>query len=206
MKLPRIAVITPSIPVRPKMLRRAIFSVHAQTLPPAAHIITYDTEREGAPPTRQRALDAVTSDIEWVAPLDDDDEFMPFHLEALHRHAMETGADYVYSWFRLIGMNGEDYGDHDPIFPPTHFTDPFDPDNPIETTITVLVRAELAKAVGYRKLDRGEGNTGEDFGFLQGCLAAGAKVSHLPQRTWIWRHHSRADGTLANTGGRPTHW
>lgn len=203
---PRIAFITPSIPPRAKNLRRAIFSAQAQTLPAAAHIITYDINREGAPPTRQRALDAVTSDIEWVAPLDDDDEVDDIHLEALYRHAQETGADYVYSWFRLRGMDGRDYGDVDPIFPPGHFLNPFDPANPIETTITVLVRAELAKAVGYRKLDRGEGNTGEDFGFLQGCLAAGATVSHLVQRTWTWVHNARPDGTLANTGGRPTHW
>jgi hypothetical protein len=197
---PRIAVITPSIPPRAKMLRRALFSVHAQTLPPAAHNIAYDINREGAPATRQRALDAVTSDIEWVAPLDDDDEFKPFHLEALYRHAQETGADMVYSWFELIGQGGQSYGDVDPIFPATHFTNPFNPDNPIETTITVLVRAELAKQVGYKRLNRGEANTGEDRYFTLECLAAGAKISHLVQRTWRWSHHGGNTSGLTTKG------
>lgn len=182
------------------MLRRAIFSAHAQTLPAAAHIIAYDTDRQGAPATRQRALDAVTPHYGWVAPLDDDDEFMPHHLEHLLRHAKDTGADMVYSWFELIGQGGVSYGDVDPIFPPTHYTNPFDPDDPIETTITVLVRAELAREVGYHALDRGGHNTGEDRSFTLGCVAAGAKISHLVERTWKWNHHGGNTSGLTTKG------
>jgi glycosyltransferase involved in cell wall biosynthesis len=186
-----ITVVIPSIPVRPHLLERAIGSVARQTLPAAAISIAVDTHREGAAATRQRALDAVTTP--WVAFLDDDDMFKNEHLERLLAHALETEADFVYSWFEMLGGG-------DP-FPSTHFTEPFDPENPIETTITTLVRTELAKQVGFQALNRGHNiNSGEDRFFTLGCLAAGAKISHLVERTWFWCHH------LGNTSGLPTKW
>lgn len=173
------------------MLHEAISSVTNQSLPAAALSIAVDVEREGAPATRQRALDAVTTP--WVAFLDDDDLFMNVHLEHLYTHARDTGADFVYSWFLVPG--GAD------PFPATHFSEPFDPDNPIETTVTVLVRTELAKAVGFQSLNRGHGqNTGEDRFFTLGCLQEGAKVSHLVERTWWWRHHGGNTSGLPNKG------
>lgn len=192
---PQITVITPTLPARSQLLIRAMRSVARQTLPPAAISIAMDVSGAGAAATRQRALDAAQT--EWVAALDDDDTFKAEHLEKLYRHAMETGADYVYSWFDMIGGI-------DP-FPPTHYSDPFDPADPIETTITVLVRTELAQAVGYKPLDRGQdANSGEDYGFLLGCLAAGAKVSHLVDRTWQYHVHAMANGQMGNTSGLPT--
>lgn len=185
---PGITVITPTIPSRALLLARAVRSVSVQTLPAAAHSIAVDVMREGAPATRQRALDAVGT--EWTAALDDDDYFKPEHLMHLMQHALETGADFVYSWFDMAG--GVD------PFPSTHFTNPFDPDDPIETTVTVLVKTELAKSVGYKALDREQINTGEDAYFTLGCLAAGAKISHLVERTWFWSHHN------GNTSGLPT--
>lgn len=197
----RISVITPSIPPRAKLLRRALFSAQSQTYPAAAHVVAYDVDRQGAPATRQRALDMVTPDIDWVAPLDDDDEFGDRHLEILLRHAQETGADFVYSWFWLVGADGRNWGDVDPIFPPTHFSEPFDPDNPIETTITVLVRRELAQEAGYQALNRGhDSNTGEDYNFLNTCLNLGAKVSHVAERSWFWHHHGGNTSGLTTKG------
>lgn len=196
----KIAVITPTIPPRKKLLRRAVMSVGEQTLTPAYHAIAIDHLKEGAPATRQRALDMVPTDARWVAPLDDDDEFKPIHLEHLWQHAVDTGADYVYSWFEVIGVGGRKWGNFDPVFPPGHFLNEFDPENPIETTVTVLVKTDLAKEVGYQAMNRGEMNTGEDFNFLLNCLKAGAKVSHLVERTWYWYHNS------GNTSGLPTRW
>lgn len=185
---PGITVVTPSIPSRALMLSRALRSVALQTLPPAAVSIAVDVNREGAPATRQRALDAVRT--EWVAFLDDDDVFKPIHLQHLMEHAIDTGADFVYSWFEVPGGT-------DP-FPETHFTNPFNPDDPIETTVTTLVRTGLAQSVGFKALDRGEINTGEDRYFTLGCMEAGARISHLVERTWFWFHHS------GNTSGLPT--
>lgn len=191
MTAPQITVAIPSIPPRRKMLGEAIRSVLNQTYPAAALSVAVDTQREGAPATRQRALDAVGT--EWVAFLDDDDLFMNVHLDHLLAHALETGADFVYSWFWIPGGS-------DP-FPATHFTDPFDPDDPIETTVTVLVRTELAKQAGFQAIHRGHGqNTGEDRYFTLKCLELGGKVSHLVERTWYWRHHGGNTSGLTTKG------
>jgi glycosyltransferase involved in cell wall biosynthesis len=187
---PDITVCVPHIPSRALMLQRAVRSIATQTQPPAAISVAIDINRQGAPATRQRALDAVSSD--WVAFLDDDDYFFPIHLEHLYRHAMETGADFVYSWFEVPGGT-------DP-FPSTHFTNPFNPEDPIETTITTLVRTDLAKAVGFQALDRGQINTGEDRFFTLGCLNEGAKISHLVERTWAWCHHTGNTSGLSTKG------
>lgn len=185
---PGITVCIPSIPSRSLSLAKAVRSVAQQTMPAAAISINIDIEREGAPASRQRALDRV--DTEWVAFLDDDDMFKPIHLEHLYNHAQETGADFVYSWFDLIGGT-------DP-FPETHFTNPFNPEDPIETTITTLVRTGLAKEVGFKALNRGEINTGEDRYFTLGVMEAGGLISHLVEKTWFWFHHAN------NTSGLPT--
>lgn len=192
-----VTVVIPTIPPRAVMLQRAIQSVTRQTFPVAAISIAVDVHREGAPVTRQRALDAVQTPL--VAFLDDDDEFMPFHILNLLTHLRDTDSDYVYSWYRVVGPNNYVYK-YDPVFPETHFTNEFNPAEPIETTVTTLVKTELAKQVGFKAMNRGEGNTGEDFNFTLGCVAAGAKISHLVKHTWFWRHH----GT--NTSGRPERW
>lgn len=200
-----IGVIIPSIPPRRPQLLRALRSVGHQAMAPADLSVAVDLEHAGAPATRQRALDGVAAGVDWIAPLDDDDEFLPMHLQALWDHAQETGADYVYSWFELVGPDGTSYGDYDPVFPETHFTNPFDPTEPIETTITILIRRELLEAVRYEALDRPEeyakgASTGEDRNLTLRCLEAGATISHLVQRTWRWHHHGR------NTSGRPDRW
>ena len=188
-----VALVMPSLPIRTRMRNRALNSVHAQTHPVGALAVVIDYDREGAWTTRQRALQmAGAAGTEWVAFLDDDDEWKPQHIEHCLRHAEETGADFVYSWFDVAGGR-------DP-FPSTHFTNPFNPDDPIETTITTVVKTELALSVGFQRLNRGEVNSGEDRFFTLGCLEAGAKISHLVEKTWIWHHDS------GNTSGLPTRW
>lgn len=184
-----ITVVVPAHLARTRngMLTRALNSVAVQTLPAAAVSVAIDIRREGAAPTRQRALEAVQTP--WVAFLDSDDIFMPDHLKKCMKHAQETGADFVYSWFVMVGGS-------DP-FPETHFSNDFDPENPIETTVTTLVRTELAKEVGFYALDRGEVNSGEDRRFTLGCIEKGAKISHLKEKTWYWCHHG------GNTSGLP---
>jgi len=186
---PQITVVMPSLPSRGVRRNAALASIAAQTLSPAAVSVAIDVSGEGAPATRQRALDAATT--EWVAFLDDDDAFMPQHLDHLYKHALETNADFVYSWFQVVG--GVD------PFPPGHYLNQFDPEHPIETTVTTLIRTELAKAVGFRSLDRGEDtNTGEDYGMVLGVVKLGGNIQHLVERTWYWSHHG------GNTSGLPT--
>ena len=206
MRRPTISVITP---VHPARIHNGLFaeclqSIHAQTLLPDAHCVAIDLAGEGAAPTRQRALMMARTD--WVAMLDSDDLFKPKHLRQLLNCALEREADFVYSWFNIL----QDFGggqrrvlDEDPIFPMGHYLNPWDPQNPIETTITTFVRTELAQSVGFQKLDRGEMNSGEDRFFTLGCQAAGGKIEHLVRKTWLWRHRS-IDGKSTNTSGLPT--
>lgn len=170
-----ISVVIPTIPARTDQLGRALRSVQAQALPVRDVHVALDAEGRGAAHTRNRGLDLVNT--EWVAFLDDDDEFKPNHLRACARHAVLTGADLVYPWWDGpddIGMYGL----------------PFDAAllrrrNYIP--VTVLARTALVRAAGgFVDHPDENGDPCEDWGLWLKLLDAGARFSHLPQRTWIW--------------------
>src|SRR3546814_1913273 len=91
-----------------------------------------------SPMARHHGLAMV--DTEWTAFLDSDDEMDPDHIEHLLACAEDTGADYVYPWFRVQGGS-------DPF--PMFYGRPWDDDAPHQTTITILVRTGLAQMVGF---------------------------------------------------------
>ena len=194
-----ITVVIPSIPPRAKMLRRALHSVTLQSLQPAAVIVELDHEHTGAAATRQRGLRKV--DTEFVAFLDDDDVLLPGHLETLRAGIDEHQADYTFSYFMVKDAAGNERPDVDPL---GHFGQQFDPEHPTQTTITLLERTKLAQAVGFREPPVGATINGEcygeDFQHTVECVAAGAHIVHIPQRTWYWSHHG------LNTSGRPDRW
>jgi glycosyltransferase involved in cell wall biosynthesis len=99
---PSVTVVTPFHEQRRAngMLERAARSVRAQTVP-VHHILAEDIHRMGAAITRAHGLALV--ETEWTAFLDSDDELDPDHIEQLLACAKETGADYVYPWFRVVG-------------------------------------------------------------------------------------------------------
>lgn len=162
------------------MLSRAVASAHAQTYPVKV-LTVLDADRVGAALTRQSGLMQV--DTPWTAFLDSDDRLDPDHIEKLMSCAEETRADYVYPWFRIEGGT-------DPF--PMFFGRPWDDAAPHSTTITILVRTELAQRVGFRNV------SWEDWDFTLRCMAEGAKIVHLAERTWTWVHHGSG-----NTSGRP---
>ncbi|MEA2645689.1 MAG: hypothetical protein QOE92_772 [Chloroflexota bacterium] len=111
----------------PKLLvERAIPSVDAQTYRPIEHVIVVDGPNElPAKNTRHRRIvhlgrnwheftpmrswgtmaRLVASGLargEYIAYLDDDDEFVPEHVEKLVDLLESTGSDWVYSQMRLI--------------------------------------------------------------------------------------------------------
>jgi hypothetical protein len=188
-----------------KMLENALSSVVRQTWPPDQISVAIDHHGEGASATRNRALDAI--DTEWVAFLDDDDEFLPLHLEHLVVKAAETGADLVYPWFD--GINTDFFrlpAEDDPDRLRTPEGMPFTPhvENRLRgesgnfIPITVLVRTSLVKEVGGF-IDQGKPGdmpTGEDYMLWLRLLDAGAKFVHLNERTWRWNGH------LTHTSGR----
>lgn len=183
-----MTAITVAVPAHPariqsRLLQRALQSVLYQTYPAAGVSLAMDLTRAGAPATRQRALDGVTTPL--VAFLDSDDYFDPDHLESLYGCMQDTGADYVFSYW------------HGPDFL-GHFGKEFDPADPVETTITILVRTELAKQVGFQAIPDRLENTGEDRRMTLGCIELGAKIVHLPKRTWTYGMHGQ------NSSGLPT--
>lgn len=190
-----ITVVIPSIPPRASLLNRALSSVQLQTLPAGAISVAVDTERQGAAATRRRALAGATS--AWTAFLDDDDEMRweseYRHLELLAAHAEETNADFVYSWFDTYPLG------RDP-FPVEFLTAPWWPDRPRHTTITVMVKTELAKEVNFELSGSTPEFANEDWIFILKCNELG-KISHLSNvKTWTWHHDS------GNTSGLPTRW
>jgi glycosyltransferase involved in cell wall biosynthesis len=185
-----ITVCVSTIPPRARKLARALASVAAQNLQPAAVIVEYDHDRQGAAVTKNRALEKVTT--EYTAFLDDDDAFAPNHLEVLHASALETGADVTYGWYEVIGGT-------DPR--PDRFGLPFDAlelrrGSYIHTA--PLVRTKLLQAAGG--FQHTHTSRLDDWGAWLAMLEHGATFHHVPAKTYLWTH----DGQ--NTSGDPTRW
>lgn len=192
-----VTVAIPAIPPRRfTLLPKALASVARQTYPVAAVSIAFDVARLGAPANRSNALAAVTTP--WVAFLDDDDEFYPQHVDHLLGCALENDADYVFSHYDLA-RTGNVFATAEN--PHGHWGKPFDPEHPHHTTMTILVRTELAHEVDFTPRPEGDDASGEDWRFTLGCVDAGAKIVHLPEQTWYWRHHFPH-----NTSGRADRW
>jgi glycosyltransferase involved in cell wall biosynthesis len=189
-----ITVAIPTIPQRQERLRQAITSVLLQTHPVASISIALDNNREGSATTRNRALAASTT--EWTAFLDDDDQFLPNHLELLAHGAIESGADVIYGLPRVI-RNGRVVPRHWQWGGPPEFN----PDllrRASYITVSSLVRTDLAKDVGgFVFQPAGTGEAYDDHGFYLRMLDAGAQFHHIHRETFIWNHHG------GNTSGRP---
>jgi glycosyltransferase involved in cell wall biosynthesis len=176
-------------------LQRTLMSVLDQTLQPAAISVQVDTAREGAWVVRNRLVDSVLTP--WMAFCDDDDWWYREHLALLAACAAEHDADYVFSYF--------DTNMHDPL---GLFGKPFDPAAPHHTTMNILVRTDLARVVGFTPPHPKDTVSGEDWRFTLGCVTLGAKIVHLPQRTWYFNYHGTPAmrGPNPNTSGQPHNW
>jgi glycosyltransferase involved in cell wall biosynthesis len=209
---PGVTVVIPTIPPRVKQLARAVRSVLKQTRPPEAFSIEVDRHHEGAGPTRTRAMMRV--ETEWIAFLDDDDEWYPQHLDHLLKAAEQHQADVVYPWFDVIlpgGIKGQGPW-------PEREGRPFDHDNPYLFPISALVRTELAQrsefppmpepVIGPHGQPENPNWAGDDWPFWCGVFEQGAKVYHLNERTWAYHHGgvSRRGNPDGNTSGRGDRW
>lgn len=157
-------------------LNRALQSVMRQNRQPDAIIVVNDIGREGAAAMRQRILDMV--DTEWLAWLDSDDEWYPEHLEALMQVATATGAQFVFPYFDA------------PSPPFDHFGIPFDPATPYHTTITFLIRTDLARRVGFSTDAAIPGYANDDWAHILGVCKImadeGIPAVALAERTWYY--------------------
>lgn len=185
-----ITVVTPTIPPRVcnGMLAASNTSVREQTLLPSGGIsVALDVDKVGAARTRQRALDSVRTT--WTAFLDDDDWLYPNHLAVLYAQAVEHDASYSYSWF----------DGNDPF--PMHRGRQMNPAEPHHTTMTVLVRTELAQEVGFANHPEAPPQwSGEDWRFTLECLKLGARFIGTGEVTWHYNVHG------GNTSGLATTW
>lgn len=200
MSKPLVTVVIPTIAPRKGFLRRAVNSVMAQTygVPPIE--VAIDREQEGAAVTRNRALLKVQTP--WVAFLDDDDYFLPNHLEVLTQAVTATAAehDIYYTGCNVIGPEfqtiprQEDWG---------RFGKPFDEEVLRDHScipVTSLVRTELAKAALFGPPSHELACPYDDWGFYLRALDEGGSFLHIPEITWIWHHHGR------NTSGLGDRW
>jgi hypothetical protein len=178
------------------MTAKAVESVLEQTLPSSGIIVEVDQFHRGAAETRHAGLMKVTTD--WVAFLDSDDYFYPHHLEILAHFAVADEADFVFS-------HPVTWGGYNPF--EKDFGKPWDNDNPRHTTITTLVRTEIAQQVGFLDYNIPKpgyhGVSDEDWRFTMGCMEAGAKIVHCPQKTWLWNMHGRNSGGVPGQGDAP---
>jgi glycosyltransferase involved in cell wall biosynthesis len=194
-----ITVVIPHIPVRQGELLKAVHSVSLQSQPAQAISIVTDHQRRGAARTRNLAL--AMARTRWVAFLDDDDYFHPDHLEVLLEHALDTGADVVYSTCRVTHPElGELPLSHPGYAEWGRPGKPFDADLLRQRSylpVTSLVDRGLAQRSSF---EPPPGSHYDDWGFYLGLLDLGATFSHINKVTWTWCHGDH------NTSGQPDRW
>jgi Glycosyl transferase family 2 len=197
LKLPSVTVCIPTIPRRAALLERAIASIESQTIQPNEVIIIEDTEGQGAAKTRNSAWQNAKTDV--VAFLDDDDEFLPRHLEACLTTMVKENAGLVYSWFELTG-----WADATPSRPDALATKlngqlvhplgvPFGHEQEQHYRLhafipitTVVRRHFMVKSGGYPVPGSSDWprEDCEDWGGHLRLLDVGCKFVHHPERTW----------------------
>lgn len=200
-----ISVVIPTIPIRVARLQDALRSVRSQTVLPDSVIIEYDHDHEGSAMTRSRGLAKVTTD--YVAFLDDDDKFLPNHLEILLKAAEATGADVLYPGCIVHDLEGreipgrEEWG---------RYGLPFDPDLLRQKSyipVTSLVRTRAAKMLGAHFEVTSNSTIYDDWNFYLRMLNGGAKFQHVKAKTWIWNHWGfGTPDRPGNTSGKGDRW
>jgi glycosyltransferase involved in cell wall biosynthesis len=175
---------------------------------PADQVVVYVDER-GDGPARARNNAVAQAETDYVAILDDDDEFLPNHLELTMRAARTENADLVYSWFEHVGWPEWTETRPDPLAVSFEgrlmhpFGIRFGPEQArhlqsyafIPVT-TVMRRSKFLEVGGYPEPGsplhrRCDGL--EDWAIELAMLDAGAKFVHVPYRTWRL-HHGRGYG------------
>lgn len=199
---PKVTVVIPTIRPRRYFLKRAGSSVMAQTLPQSeiAVEIAIDRDRAGSAGTRNRAL--MKAKTAFVAFLDDDDYFMPHHLEFLLSNISASSpiADVMYTGCKVIGPDRqeiplqEEWG---------RFGKPFDGEllrKQSYIPVTSMVDTELAQEALFGAPDHDPNSPYDDWGFYLRLLDLGASFMHVPEVTWVWDHHGK------NTSGQGDRW
>jgi glycosyltransferase involved in cell wall biosynthesis len=218
-----ITVCIATIPPRAKLLRRALASVTAQTLLPAAIVVEYDHEHTGAAATKNRAAAKATTP--WLAFLDDDDQFLPHHLETLRQVQLDSSKNAM----QAVNLGMPTDGPADVVYsipdcpqlpgrrdPHGRYGVPFDPEelrrrSYIQTTS--LIRRHAFLGVGGFQLPAGktlpDGSPCpyDDWGLWLAMLDQECLFLHVPEVTFVWNHWGRGVKDVpGNTSGDPARW
>jgi glycosyltransferase involved in cell wall biosynthesis len=169
----KIAVVTPTLPGRESLLNECRESVKNQVVSvPVFHAVGVDYNKEGSALTRNKIVKGLPSEYDWIAFLDDDDLFLPEHLQTLLNEAGD--ADVIYPSLQTVGFTWANY-----------FVRDFDPDRLRRENfipVTVLMRRSLFDRVGGFK-----NCWVEDHDLWVRCLDAGARFKFVPKATWQYR-------------------
>jgi glycosyltransferase involved in cell wall biosynthesis len=187
-----ISVLTATLGRRPAMLVEAVESVRAQTFSDWEHIVVDDgsfrvpdidgvdvvhVTRRGPGPARNVGLERARG--EAVALLDDDDVWLPHHLETVWDEMRRTGADVVYADCEEVGRRD---GHHVQVRP-------FDgsllaAENFICLPATLVRTSSLCAVGGFP--------TGslEDWNLWKAIHATGMRFSYVPRKTVLYRFHT----------------
>ncbi len=165
----RNAVVTPSKPSRAKLLEESRASVQAQTTPAAMHAVMVDEKLEGPAIIRNRIVQNLPAEIDWLAPLDDDDLALPQHLELLVEQIENN--DVIYSPPTGYGSGSIHEFSAKELPGRNHLG------------MTSLVRRSMFEKVGgfdpKAKF--------EDWDLWKRILKAGGRFCYVPTATWVYR-------------------
>lgn len=201
-----VTVLITTIPGRRDLLNRAMKSVLQQKIVPKQVLVIEDKKRQGAWWARNQGIKQI--ETEWVAFLDDDDEFLPNHLQKMLAGANFSRADLIYTYAEFVGRPDPLAAWIDGQLIPEPINVPWDDraerslrEHGNFIPVTNLVRTSAVKQVGgfppphtFPAKVSGEC---EDYGLLLRLLDAGFSFYHvIGVRTW--RYHVWE----GNTGGR----
>lgn len=196
-----VSAVIPTIPPRRSMYYRALRSIQAQEVAPEFICVASDQDRKGSAATRNEALSQVSTP--WAAFLDDDDEWLPNHLEVLW--GMQTGHpefDVYYTGCEVVLADGTYLPHENHMSEWGRFGEEFSAEVLQQRSclpVTSMVRTDLAKQAQFGP-PVGLDTPYDDWGFYLRLLDLGARFLHIPERTWLWHHHG------ANTSGQPDRW
>jgi hypothetical protein len=173
-KIRKIAVITPTVASRSKLLEECKASVKAQTWDgEILHAVEEDCYKVGAATMRNTIVQGIDQSYEWLAFCDDDDLIMPEHIAVLA--AASEGADVIYSDCQEEG------------FVKTWHTREFNYDEVKASNyipVTCLFRRSMFEKIGGFDLKH---YPGEDQWTFLNAASAGARFKYVPQVTWTYR-------------------
>jgi glycosyltransferase involved in cell wall biosynthesis len=186
-----ITVLTATLGRRPDMLAEAIASVAAQTFTDWEHVIVDDgscsvpdidgvrvvhVSHRGLGPARNAGLEVARG--EAIALLDDDDVWLPHHLETVWPVMASTGADVVYADCIEEGRRDGyrlDVG-------------PFDGER-LAVENFICVPATLVRRSSLRAVGGFPSGALEDWALWQRMHATGMHFEFVPRQTVRYRFH-----------------